>query len=148
MVWLPEMAVKMDRQSDKLAAFYCRLSRDDETDGDSNSITHQKQLLERYAHEHGIKSYRFYVDDGFSGTNFNRPGFKEMLADIEARLVGMVVVKDMSRFGRNYLETGMYTEIVFPEKDIRFVAVNDGIDSAQGENDFAPLRNLFNVTFS
>lgn len=70
MVWLPEMAVKMDRQSDKLAAFYCRLSRDDETDGDSNSITHQKQLLERYAHEHGIKSYRFYVDDGFSGTNF------------------------------------------------------------------------------
>lgn len=70
MEWLPEMEVKMDRQSDKLAAFYCRLSRDDETDGDSNSITHQKQLLERHAHEHGIKSYRFYVDDGFSGTNF------------------------------------------------------------------------------
>lgn len=148
MEWLPEMEVKMDRQSDKLAAFYCRLSRDDETDGDSNSITHQKQLLERYAYEQGIKSYRFYVDDGFSGTNFNRLSFKEMLADIEAGLVGMVVVKDMSRFGRNYLETGMYTEIVFPEKGIRFVAVNDGIDSAQGENDFAPLRNLFNEWFA
>lgn len=133
----------MDRQSGKTAAFYCRLSRDDEAEGDSNSITHQKQLLERYANEHGIINYRFYVDDGFSGTNFNRPGFQQMLADIEAGLVGMVVVKDMSRFGRNYLETGMYTEIVFPEKDIRFVAVNDGIDSAQGENDFAPLRNLF-----
>ena len=148
MVWLPERTDKMDRQSEKAAAFYCRLSRDDEAEGDSNSITHQKQLLERYAHDHGIKDYRFYVDDGFSGTNFNRPGFKEMLADIEAGLVGMVVVKDMSRFGRNYLETGMYTEIVFPEKDIRFVAVNDGIDSAQGENDFAPLRNLFNEWFA
>lgn len=136
----------MDRQSGKTAAFYCRLSRDDEAEGDSNSITHQKQLLERYANEHGIINYRFYVDDGFSGTNFNRPGFQQMLADIEAGLVGMVVVKDMSRFGRNYLETGMYTEIVFPEKDIRFVAVNDGIDSAQGENDFAPLRNLFKNT--
>ena len=145
MEWLPETEVKMDRQSGKTAAFYCRLSRDDEAEGDSNSITHQKQLLERYANEHGIINYRFYVDDGFSGTNFNRPGFQKMLADIEAGLVGMVVVKDMSRFGRNYLETGMYTEIVFPEKDIRFVAVNDGIDSAQGENDFAPLRNLFNV---
>ena len=88
------------------------------------------------------------MDDGYSGTNFNRPGFKEMLADIEAGHVTSVIVKDMSRFGRNYLEVGMYTEIRFPELDVRFVAINDGIDSMQGENDFAPLRNLFNGTLS
>lgn len=135
----------MDRQSDKTAALYCRLSRDDENEGDSNSITHQKQLLEGYAHNHDIKRYRFYVDDGFSGTNFNRPGFQEMLADIEAGLVDMVVVKDMSRFGRNYLEVGMYTEIRFPELDVRFVAVNDGVDSDdQSSNDFTPFRNIIN----
>ena len=133
---------------DKWDAFYCRLSRDDDNEGDSNSIQHQKQILERYARDHGITQYRYYVDDGYSGTNFNRPGFKEMLADIEAGHVRTVIVKDMSRFGRNYLEVGMFTEIRFPELDVRFIAINDGIDSVQGENDFAPLRNLFNEWYA
>lgn len=130
------------------AAFYCRLSQDDGLDGESNSIQHQKQILERYAKEHGITRYKFYVDDGISGTTFNRPGFQEMLADIEAGYVNMVVVKDMSRFGRDYLQVGMYTEVLFPEKDIHFVAINDGVDSEKGDNDFTPLRNLFNEWYA
>ena len=130
------------------AAFYCRLSQDDGLDGESNSIQHQKQILERYAKEHGITRYKFYVDDGISGTTFNRPGFQEMLADIEAGYVSMVVVKDMSRFGRDYLQVGMYTEVLFPEKDIHFVAINDGVDSEKGDNDFTPLRNLFNEWYA
>ncbi len=147
----------MDRQSPKntapcllevWTAFYCRLSRDDDNEGDSNSIQHQKQILEKYAIDHGIKHYKFYVDDGYSGTNFNRPGFKEMLADIEAGHISTVVVKDMSRFGRNYLEVGMYTEIMFPEKDIRFIAVNDGVDSDRDDSDFTPFRNIINEWYA
>ena len=130
------------------AAFYCRLSQDDGLDGESNSIQHQKQILERYAKEHGITKYKFYVDDGISGTTFNRPGFQEMLADIESGYVYLVAVKDMSRFGRDYLQVGMYTEVLFPEKDIRFVAINDGVDSEKGDNDFTPLRNLFNEWYA
>ena len=138
----------MDRQSNQIAAFYCRLSRDDDNEGDSNSIQHQKQILEKYAIDHGIGHYKFYVDDGYSGTNFNRPGFKEMLADIEAGRISTVIVKDMSRFGRNYLEVGMYTEIMFPEKDIRFIAVNDGVDSARDDGDFTPFRNIINEWYA
>ena len=99
-------------ETESWAAFYCRLSQDDGLDGESNSIQHQKQILERYAKEHGIIKYEFYVDDGISGTTFNRPGFQEMLSDIEAGLINMVVVKDMSRFGRDYLQVG--TIPVFP----------------------------------
>ena len=88
-----------------------------------------------------------YIDDGFSGTNFNRPGFQEMMVDIENGLVDMVVVKDMSRFGRNYLEVGLYTEIRFPEMGVRFIAVNDGVDSEREDNDFTPFRNIINVLF-
>ncbi|MBT9669100.1 recombinase, partial [Roseburia hominis] len=87
---------------------------------------------------------RWYTDDGYSGANFQRPGFQAMLADIEAGKVGTVIVKDMSRLGRNYLQVGMYTEMIFPQKGVRFIAINDGVDSAQGDNDFAPLRNIFN----
>ena len=130
---------------EKIVALYVRLSRDDENEGDSNSIAHQIEILTRYAKEHGITNYKIYKDDGYSGTNFNRPGFLEMLADIEAGMISMVVVKDMSRFGRNYLEVGLYTEIRFPELGVRFVAVNDGVDSDnQMDNDFAPLRNIMN----
>lgn len=86
------------------------------------------------------------MDDGYSGTNFNRPGFKEMLADIDAGHVKTVVVKDMSRFGRNYLEVGMYTEIMFPEKDVRFIAINDGVDSNRDDSDFTPFRNIIKNT--
>lgn len=134
---------------DKWDAFYCRLSRDDDNEGDSNSIQHQKQILERYARDHGIEQYRYYVDDGYTGTNFQRPGFKEMLADIEAGHVKTVIVKDMSRFGRNYLEVGMYTEIRFPELDVRFIAINDGVDSEdQPSNDFTPFRNIMNEWYA
>jgi len=142
------MEVKMDRQSNKITAFYCRLSRDDDNEGDSNSIQHQKQILEKYAGDHNIGHYKFYVDDGYSGTNFNRPGFKEMLADIDAGHISTVIVKDMSRFGRNYLEVGMYTEIMFPEKDIRFIAVNDGVDSDRDDSDFTPFRNIINEWYA
>lgn len=139
----------MDRQSNKITALYCRLSRDDENEGDSNSIAHQIEILTKYCKDHRITQYRVYKDDGFSGTNFNRPGFKEMLADIEAGLIGAVIVKDMSRFGRNYLEVGLYTEIRFPEMGVRFIAVNDGVDSDdQMGNDFTPFRNIINEWYA
>lgn len=102
----------MNRQlNSKITALYCRLSRDDGDEGDSNSIQHQKLMLEKYAKEHGLVPYHFFVDDGFSGTSFNRPGFQAMLGEIETGNVGTVIVKDMSRFGRNYLEVGLYTEL-------------------------------------
>ena len=134
---------------EKWAALYVRLSRDDDNDGDSNSISHQVEILTKYAKEHGIENFKIYKDDGFSGTNFNRPGFQEMMGDIENGLVSMVVVKDMSRFGRNYLEVGMYTEIRFPEMGVRFIAVNDGVDSEREDNDFTPFRNIIkNISHS
>ena len=120
------MAAFIKNIVEKWVALYVRLSRDDENEGDSNSIAHQIEILTRYAKDNGITNYKIYKDDGYSGTNFKRPGFQEMLADIEAGLVSMVIVKDMSRFGRNYLEVGLYTEIRFPEMGVRFVAVNDG----------------------
>ena len=107
-------------------------------------ITSQKRILETYAKQNGFSNLRWYTDDGYSGANFQRPGFQAMLADIEAGKVGTVIVKDMSRLGRNYLQVGMYTEMIFPQKGVRFIAINDGVDSAQGDNDFAPLRNIFN----
>ena len=127
-----------------ITALYPRLSHEDELQGESNSISNQKRILETYAKQNGFTNLKWYTDDGFSGANFQRPGFQSMLADIEAGLVGTVIVKDMSRLGRNYLQVGMYTEMIFPQKNVRFIAINDGVDSAQGENDFAPLRNIFN----
>jgi hypothetical protein len=100
------------------------------------------EILETYAKQNGFSNLRWYTDDGYSGANFQRPGFQAMLADIEAGKVGTVIVKDMSRLGRNYLQVGMYTEMIFPQKGVRFIAINDGVDSAQGDNDFAPLRNM------
>lgn len=142
----------MYRQSiaelNKWVALYVRLSRDDDNAGDSNSIANQIKILEKYAKEHNITNCKIYKDDGYSGTNFNRPGFQEMLLDIENGNVSMVVVKDMSRFGRNYLEVGMYTEIRFPEFDVRFVAVNDGVDSERDDNDFTPFRNIINEWYA
>ena len=134
---------------EKWAALYVRLSRDDDNEGDSNSIAHQIEILSKYAHDHGIANFKIYKDDGYSGTNFNRPGFQEMLADIEAGHVNMVIVKDMSRFGRNYLEIGMYTEIRFPELDVRFIAINDGVDTDSAiDNDFTPFRNIINEWYA
>ena len=136
----------MSRQTTQtlITALYPRLSHEDELQGESNSISNQKRILEAYAKQNGFTNLKWYTDDGFSGANFQRPGFQSMLADIEAGLVGTVIVKDMSRLGRNYLQVGMYTEMIFPQKNVRFIAINDGVDSAQGENDFAPLRNIFN----
>ena len=127
-----------------ITALYPRLSHEDELQGESNCISNQKRILEAYAKQNGFTNLKWYTDDGFSGANFQRPGFQSMLADIEAGLVGTVIVKDMSRLGRNYLQVGMYTEMIFPQKNVRFIAINDGVDSAQGDNDFAPLRNIFN----
>ena len=127
-----------------ITALYPRLSHEDELQGESNSISNQKRILESYAKQNGFTNLQWYTDDGYSGANFQRPGFQAMLADIEAGKVGTVIVKDMSRLGRNYLQVGMYTEMIFPQKGVRFIAINDGVDSAQGDNDFAPLRNIFN----
>ena len=136
----------MSRQTTQqlITALYPRLSHEDELQGESNSISNQKRILETYAKQNGFGNLKWYTDDGYSGANFQRPGFQSMLADIEAGLVGTVIVKDMSRLGRNYLQVGMYTEMIFPQKNVRFIAINDGVDSAQGDNDFAPLRNIFN----
>ena len=145
---MPAISTAFKARMEKWTALYCRLSRDDDNEGDSNSIQHQKQILEKYAKDHSITNYKFYVYDGYSGTSFNRPGFQEMLADIEAGYVDCVIVKDMSRFGRNYLEVGMYTEIMFPDKDVRFIAINDGVDSARDDNDFTPFRNIINEWYA
>ena len=123
--------------SNLITALYCRLSRDDGTDAESNSISNQKSLLSRYAQEHGYTHPQFYVDDGWSGANFNRPSFQRMINDIEEGKIGTVIVKDMSRFGRDYLNVGLYTEIRFPEAGIHFIAINDGVDSdSASSNDF------------
>ena len=127
-----------------ITALYPRLSHEDELQGESNSISNQKRILETYAKQNGFSNLRWYTDDGYSGANFQRPGFQAMLADIEAGKVGTVIVKDMSRLGRNYLQVGMYTDMIFPQRGVRFIAINDGVDSAQGDNVFAPLRNIFN----
>jgi DNA invertase Pin-like site-specific DNA recombinase len=140
--------LKMVIQSQKITALYCRLSRDDEQIGDSNSIVHQKEMLLKYAKDNGFANPQFFIDDGVSGSTFERDGFKEMLSEVEAGNVLAVIVKDMSRFGRNYLQVGMYTEMTFPQYGVRFVAINDGVDSDSGmENDLTPFRNVFNEWF-
>ena len=130
----------------KITALYERLSRDDEQSGDSNSIVNQKKMLEKYATEQGFTNLRHYTDDGCSGTNFDRPDWKRMLADIEDGIVGCVIVKDMSRIGRNYLEVGFYTEVLFRKKNVRFIAISNNVDSAlnDGSNEFAPFLNIMN----
>ena len=132
----------MNSQSNIVTALYCRLSRDDDVQGDSNSISNQKKLLSKYAKDYGLTNTKYFVDDGYSGTNFDRPGFIEMAEAIEAGYIGAILVKDMSRLGRDYLQVGYYTDNFFPEHNVRFIAVNDGVDSAEGENEFAPFRNI------
>ena len=132
-----------------VTALYARLSKDDDLVGDSNSIVHQKEILFKYAKEHGFANCEFYVDDGFSGTNFNRPDFQRMMADAEEGKISTVIVKDMSRFGRDYIMVGYYTEIYFSNLDIRFIAINDNVDSnIQTENDLTPFKNVFNEWYA
>ncbi len=129
---------------DTITALYCRLSQEDALDGDSNSIINQKAILSKYAKDNQYNETKFYIDDGWSGTNFERPSFKEMIKDIEDGKVKTVIVKDMSRLGRDYLKVGYFSEIFFPDNDVRLIAINDGVDSFKGDNDFTPFRNLFN----
>ena len=133
----------------KITALYERLSRDDEQAGESNSIQNQKKYLEEYARQKGLRNIRHFYDDGYSGTNFNRPGFAALLEEIEAGHVEVLIVKDLSRFGRNYLQVGYYTEILFPKKGVRFIAVNNNVDSATPQdNDFTPFLNIMNEYYA
>ncbi len=136
------------KETKGIVALYCRLSRDDNTEGDSNSITNQKKLLAKHAMENGLGTTKAYVDDGYTGTNFKRPGFQRMLEDIELGYISTIIVKDMSRLGRDYLQVGYYTDSFFPDRDIRFIAINDCVDSVDGENELAPFRNVMNEMYA
>ena len=129
---------------DNITALYARLSQEDALDGESNSIANQKKILLKYATDSGFPNPTFFIDDGVSGVTFDRPGWNEMIRLAEAGKVKTVIVKDMSRMGRDYLKVGYYTESFFAERDIRYIAINDGVDSDKGDNDFTPFRNLFN----
>ena len=140
-----------NRQSStaKITALYCRLSRDDELQGDSNSIINQKAILKKYADDNGFSNTQFFVDDGYSGTNFDRPDWQRLIALAEDGAVETVIVKDMSRLGRDYLKVGYYTEVFFPGVDIRFIAINNGVDSAnQQDSDFTPFLNIINEWYA
>lgn len=137
------------RDLNRITALYERLSKDDEQQGESNSILNQKKYLQDYAHKSGFTNIQHFTDDGFTGRNFSRPGFQAMLADIQAGKIGTVIVKDMSRFGRNYLQVGFYTEILFPQKGVRFIAVNNSVDSENPQdNDFTPFLNIMNEWYA
>lgn len=127
---------------------YCRLSKDDEQAGESVSIETQKMMLTDYCTEHKYNIYDIYVDDGFSGLNFNRPAFERLLSDIEAGKVNLVITKDLSRLGRDYIQTGYFTDIYFNRKHVRYIAVNDGIDTFRDDNDIAPFKNILNDMYA
>ncbi len=134
---------------DKITALYCRLSRDDELQGDSNSILNQKAILQKYADDNGFVNTMFFVDDGYTGTNFDRPDWQRLMALVDDGKVGTVIVKDMSRLGRDYLKVGYYTEVILPGADVRFIAINNGVDSAnQQDSDFTPFLNIINEWYA
>ena len=130
--------------TDKITALYCRLSQDDMLQGESNSITNQKAILKKYAEDNGFSNPVYYVDDGVSGTTWERDGFKAMMADVEAGKVGTIITKDLSRLGRDYLKTGEYIEIIFPDYDVRYIAINDNVDTLKSENELMAFKNIFN----
>jgi len=139
--------MKTDKQA-KWTALYERLSRDDDTFGDSVSIAHQKAYLRKYADEHGFANCHDYTDDGYSGGTFDRPAWNQMIADIEDGKVGTVIVKDMSRVGRDHLQTGFYTEIYFARNSVRFIAIDSRVDNARSDsNEFVPILNVFNEMY-
>ena len=135
-------------REDKITALYCRLSQDDLLAGESNSITNQKEILLKYAKENGFPNPQFYVDDGWSGTTFQRPDFMRMVQDMEDGKIGIIITKDLSRLGRDYLRTGEYIEIIFPEFDVRYIAINDAVDTAKSENELMAFKNIFNDWFA
>lgn len=134
-------------RNEKITPLYERLSRDDDLQGESNSISNQKQMLEDYARRNGLPNPKHFTDDGISGTRFDRPGFLAMMAEVEAGRVEAIVVKDMSRLGRDYLKVGQVMEIL-RQKGVRLIAINDGVDSLNGDDDFTPFRNIMNEMFS
>ena len=135
----------MLQPNQKITALYCRLSRDDNLEGDSNSIQNQKLILQKYADENGFQNTRFYVDDGYSGANFNRPAFEQMMDDMSNGDIAVIITKDLSRLGRNQLHTGLYIEEIFPSNDVRYIAVNDNVDTKyENSNELMPFKNLFN----
>lgn len=137
------------QKNQKITALYCRLSRDDGTQDDSSSIQTQKAMLNKYASDHGYRNTRFFVDDGYSGTNFNRPAFQEMISEVEANRVERVITKDLSRLGRNYLETGSYIEVFFPNHHVQYIAINDGVDSTSYQSmDITPFKNILNELYA
>ena len=139
----------MSNQDNKITALYCRLSQEDENSGDSDSIVNQKSILTKYAEENGFKNIQVFIDDGYSGVSFNRPAFQELLSLVETGKVGIIITKDLSRLGRNYIEVGNYTEFVFPRNNVRYIAINDQFDSLyQDGNELAPFKNLFNEWFA
>lgn len=137
-----------EKTKEPLTALYCRLSREDNNDGPSNSIENQKLLLSQYAAKHGYTRTGFFIDDGFSGTTFKRPAFTKMLKGIKKGIIERVIIKDMSRLGRDYLQVGFYTEILFPERGIHFIAINDGVDSQARQDDLLPFRNIVNEWYA
>jgi len=137
------------KQQSYNAAGYCRLSSEDDLSGESSSIATQRELITQYCKEHGIGIFDYYVDDGFSGTNFQRPSFERMLGDIDSGRVNLVITKDLSRFGRDYIQSGYYIERVFARKNVRYVAVDDGIDTLQNSNDILmPIKNVLNDMYA
>ncbi|HGI4125711.1 TPA: recombinase family protein, partial [Streptococcus agalactiae] len=130
------------------AAIYCRLSKDDEQKGESASIQNQKELLENYVKSRGWSIYDVYIDDGYTGLNTNRPSFQRLIRDIENKKVDIVITKDLSRLGRNYLQTGYYTENFFPKNNVRYIALNDGVDTFQENNEIVPFKNVLNEFYS
>lgn len=134
----------MKQSDEKITALYCRLSSDDDLVGESNSITNQKRMLESYALQNNFLNFQFFVDDGYSGHNFNRPDFKRMMNMIEDGMIATVITKDLSRLGRNYIETGKYIDIIFPDNDVRYIAISDNVDTSVDENELTPFKNLFN----
>lgn len=130
------------------AALYCRLSKDDEQSGESVSIGTQRSILTDYCLQHSYTIYKVYIDDGYSGLNFNRPGFKELLEDVERGAVNMVITKDLSRLGRDYIMTGYYSEIFFQTKGVRYIALADDVDSLNGTNEIAPFKNILNEMYA
>lgn len=143
------MSRKNHLSNQKITALYCRISLDDGSQNESMSISNQKLMLKDYAEKNGMPRYEYYVDDGYTGRNFNRPSFKRLIADIEAGKVGCVITKDLSRLGRNYIEAGSYIEIFFPKHNVRYIAVTDGVDSlTRQEMDITPFKNILNGMYS
>ena len=143
------MSRKNNLSNQKITALYCRISLDDGSQNESMSISNQKLMLKDYAEKNGMPRYEYYVDDGYTGRNFNRPSFKRLIADIEAGKVGCVITKDLSRLGRNYIEAGSYIEIFFPKHNVRYIAVTDGVDSlTRQEMDITPFKNILNDMYS